>query len=161
MQSIYWEIDVLKGGSTSVQGKDMIEVLSFSHGVSMPVTMGPSSSSRTSGRCVHQDFTLTKFADPVSPALNLKCCGGENIRSMKLHIWKTDDAGKPVECQTYTFTDSIITSVSIGGGGGSQPTETLTFNYKTITWDFPPAAAPGLPKLKNAATWSLEQNKGM
>ena len=52
MQNIFWEIEGIKGESTSAQGKDMIELLSFNHGVSMPLTHGPSNTSRASGRCV-------------------------------------------------------------------------------------------------------------
>jgi len=44
----------------------MIEVMSFNHGVSMPLTAGPSNTSRASGRCVHQDFTLTKTFELAS-----------------------------------------------------------------------------------------------
>lgn len=53
MQNVFLEIDGIKGESTSAQGKDMIELLSWSHGVSMPLTHGPSNTSRASGRCVH------------------------------------------------------------------------------------------------------------
>ncbi len=82
MQNIFWEIDGIKGESTSDQGKDMIELLSYNHGVAMPLTSGPSNTSRASGRCVHQDFTISKHADLASPTLNLKCCGGEDIKSI-------------------------------------------------------------------------------
>ena len=37
---------------------------------------------------------MTKHVDLASPTLNLKCCGGEDIKSMKVHIWKADSAGK-------------------------------------------------------------------
>ena len=48
MQNIFWEIEGVKGESTSAQGKDMIELLAFNHGVSMPLTAGPSNTSRAS-----------------------------------------------------------------------------------------------------------------
>ena len=68
MQNIFFEVDGIKGESTSDQGKDMIEVLSFGHGVAMPLTAGPSNTSRASGRCVHLDFTLTKHLDQIGRA---------------------------------------------------------------------------------------------
>ena len=42
MNNAFLEIEGIKGESTSAQGKDMIEILSFSHGVSMPLTAGSS-----------------------------------------------------------------------------------------------------------------------
>ena len=90
MQNIFWEIEGIKGESTSAQGKDFIELLSYNHGVSMPLTHGPSNTSRASGRCVHQDFTVTKHADLASPTLNLKCCGGEDIKSIEVGLVFSD-----------------------------------------------------------------------
>jgi type VI secretion system secreted protein Hcp len=161
MQNIFWEIDGIKGESTSDQGKDMVELLSFSHGVAMPLTQGPSNTSRASGRCVHQDMTVTKHFDISSPTLHLKCCGGEDIKAMKIHIWKADAAGKPLKYIQYTFDSAILTSVSVSGGG-DQPIETVTFSYKKITWDYGQQlqAAPGGNKGKASSNWSLELNKG-
>jgi type VI secretion system secreted protein Hcp len=161
MQNVYWEIDGIKGESTSAQGKDMIELLSFNHGVSMPLTAGPSNTSRASGRCVHQDFTISKFLDIASPTLNLKCCGGEDIKSMKIHIWKADAAGQPHKYMQYTLDSCIVTSVTVNGGA-DQPVETVTFNYKKITWEYAQQKqeSPGGAKGKAAANFSLEENKG-
>lgn len=161
MQNIFWEIDGIKGESTSEQGKEMVELLSYNHGVSMPLTAGPSNTSRASGRAVHQDFTVTKYLDITSPTLNLKCSGGEDIKAMKIHVWKADAAGKPHKYMQYTFDSVIVTSVTVGAGG-DQPIETVTFNYKKITWDYAQQlqAAPGGAKGKASANWSLEKNIG-
>jgi type VI secretion system secreted protein Hcp len=161
MQNMFWEITGIPGESTSAQGAKMIELLSFNHGVAMPLTHGPSNTSRASGRCVHQDFTVSKHVDISSPTLNLKCCSGEDIKQMKIHIWKADAAAKPIEYITYTMDSVIVTSVSVGGGG-DQPIETVTFNYKKITWDYGQQlqVQPGGAKGKNSAMWSTEENKG-
>lgn len=161
MQNIFWEIDGIKGESTSDQGKDMIELLSFSHGVAMPLTAGPSNTSRAAGRCVHNDFTITKYLDLASPTLNLKCCGGEDVKSMKVHIWKADAAGTPHKYMMYTFESCILTSVSVTGGG-DQPIETITFGYKKISWEYAQQKqeAPGGSKGKSSAAFSLQENKG-
>lgn len=162
MNNAFVEIEGIKGESTSAQGKDQIEILSFNHGVSMPLTSGPSNTSRASGRAVHQDFTITKYFDIASPTLHLKCSAGEDIKSIKIHIWKADAAANPIEYITYTMESCIVTSVSVGGGSGDQPIETVTFNYKKITWDYNQQLqpSPGGKKGKSSSSWSLEENKG-
>ena len=161
MENIFWTIDGIKGESLSDQGKEKIEVLSFSHGVAMPLTGGSSNTSRASGRCVHQDFTVSKRFDLASPSLNLKCCGGDDIKEMKVHVWKADVAAKPVEYLTYTFGSCIITSISVGGGG-DQPIETITFNYKSIIWDYHKQKQdqPGGTEGTASASWDLDKNTG-
>lgn len=162
MQNIFWEIEGIKGESSSEQGKEMVELLSYSHGVSMPLTSGPSNTSRASGRCVHQDFTITKYVDLASPTLNLKCCGGEDIKSMKIHVWKADAAANPIEYLTYEFESCIVTSVSVGAGSGDQPIETVTFNYKKVTWSYNQQKQdqPGGKKGKSSSSWDQEKNTG-
>lgn len=160
-QNIFWEIDGVKGESTSDQGTDMIEVLSFDHAVAMPLTAGPSNTSRASGRCVHQDFTLTKQVDLSSPTLNLKCCAGEDIKSMKLYFWKADASGKPLMYWKYTFDSCIITSVHVDATA-DQPVERVTFSYKKVTWDYAQQlqSQPGGAKGKSSSAWDLEKNTG-
>lgn len=160
-QNMFLEIDGIKGESTSAQGPGMIELLSFSHGVSMPLTSGPSNTSKASGRCVHQDFTVSMRIGLELPTLLLKTCGGENIKAIKLHLWRADAAGKPVEYATIATDSNILTSVSYGGAG-EQPVANMTFSYKQITWSYGVAAAggPGGSKGKNSSTWNLEENKG-
>lgn len=106
-------------------------------------------------------MTVTKMLDIASPTLNLKCSGGEDIKKMTIHIWKADTAGKPLEYYTILMESVILTSVSVSGGG-DQPVETLSFNYKKITWTYgqQKQEAPGGGKGKSSSSWSLEENKG-
>lgn len=163
MQNMYLEIKGpdIKGESTSRQGKDMIEILSYSHGVSMPLTFGASNASRAHGRCQHQDFTISKYVDIASPMLNLVCCGGDDIKTITLHIYKADAHGtKPIEYLKYTMESCIVTSVAVGGSGGDAPTETVTFNYGKMTWDYIKQghAAGGANKGTMSKSWDLSAN---
>jgi type VI secretion system secreted protein Hcp len=155
------EIDGIKGETTAAQGKDKIEVLSWSHGVSMPLTSGASNTARAHGRSVHQDFTFTKYIDITTPTLNLKCTGGDDIKKIELTVFQADKADGPdVQYYTITMEDVILTSVSIGGGG-DRPIETVTFNYRKIKWSYAKQGnpSPGGNKGKAEAGWSLEENK--
>lgn len=157
----FLEFDAIKGESTASQGKDKIEVLSFSHGVAMPLTASASANARSHGRCVHQDFTFSKFLDITSPTLALKCSGGDNIKKAELTVFQADsNSGENVLYYKITFEDVILTSVSIGGGS-ERAVETVTFNYRKIKWSYAQQGqpSPGGKKGTAEAGWTLEENK--
>ncbi|HEX7315141.1 MAG TPA: type VI secretion system tube protein Hcp [Pyrinomonadaceae bacterium] len=143
----------VKGESTREGYRDKIELLTFSHGVAMQMTGDISTRERTSGRPNHQDMTVTKYLDRASPILNLRCCEGKMFPQVDIIIG-LDNHGAVVELMRYTLKNVLISSISIGGGGGDRPVETLTLNYTQITWDFkdqkPGVAAKG--------SWDLSTN---
>ena len=47
-----------------------------------------------------------------------------------------NDKGAVMPLIKYTLKNVVLSSVSIGGGGGDKPVETITLNYNHITWDF-------------------------
>jgi type VI secretion system secreted protein Hcp len=162
METLFLEIDGIKGESTATQGKDQIELYSFAHGVSMPLTGNVSGDKRASGRCVHQDVTITKRWDISSPSFFQKCSGGEAVKSAKIHAFIADAVdGKMIEYLTIEIKDCLVTSVSIGGGGGDRPVETITINYNTITWTYTKQGhkAPGGSQGKAQTGWDLQANK--
>jgi type VI secretion system secreted protein Hcp len=125
----------VKGESNLTDFKEKMELLSFSHGVAMQITGDISSSERTSGRPIHQDLTVTKYLDSASPVLNQSCCEGRAFPQVEVIIGR-DDRGSVAEVMRYTLKNVLISSVSIGGGGGDRPVETLTLNYTEIKWKY-------------------------
>jgi type VI secretion system secreted protein Hcp len=161
-ETSFFAFDGIKGESTAVQGKDKYEVLSYSHGIAMPLTAGASANARAHGRCVHQDFTFTKYLDISSPTLNLKVCGGDNIKTAELTVFQADAAaGDMVQYYKIIFSDCIITNVSVSGGAGGRAIETVTFNYRKIAWSYAQQGQPSPAGKKGTAegAWDLEQNK--
>jgi len=169
MQNIFLKFegaDPLKGESTSGDGKDQIELLSFSHGVSMPLSSGEkSNTSRLHGRCYHQDFTVTKYVDKTTPMLNQYCSGGNNITKATITVYQASEsqsASAPIDFCTYTMENVIISSVSVGAGGGDLPIETVTLNYTKITWAYKiqKQESPGTAESgTTTASWNLATNK--
>jgi type VI secretion system secreted protein Hcp len=136
MENIFIEIDGRAGESTSAQTKAGIELYSFSHSVSMPLSAGASATGRTHGRTHHQDITITKRLDKTSPLLNLDCSTGNNIKTATIRVFGASDADKPVEYYNIKINDIIVTSISVGAGGGDRPIETVTLNYQEIIWTY-------------------------
>jgi type VI secretion system secreted protein Hcp len=161
-QNIYLKLDGIEGESTSKQGEKQIELLSFSHGVSMPISSGHASGvSVKHGRCDHQDLTVSKYLDKTSPTLNLNCSGGTNIKTAVLTVWQADAAsGDPIEHYKIELEDILITSMSVGGSGGDNPVETITLHYNKIKWTYAVHAkdAPGGKKGNVTTGWDLEKN---
>ncbi|MHC4538279.1 MAG: Hcp family type VI secretion system effector [Planctomycetota bacterium] len=156
----FLQIDGIPGESTDEKHKNWIEVLSYSHGVSQ---MGSGSRSTggaaTGGRCDHQDFSIVKELDKASPDLNLVCCNGKHIKKMTLELCRATGDKQPY--MKYEFEDAIISSVSIGGGGGGIPTESVTFNYGKMNWVYTETDhKTGKKKGEVKKWWDLVANKG-
>jgi type VI secretion system secreted protein Hcp len=171
MQHIFLKFDGvadLKGESTSALGKDQIELLSYNHGVSMPLSTGEvSNTSRLTGRCHHQDMTVTKYLDKTTPTLNLFCSRGDNTKKVVLTVYQASSSGTdaaPIPFITYTLDNVIVSSVSVGAGGGDLPIETLTLSYTGISWEYKMQnqASPGTEEKAgvNKTSWDLGTTKG-
>ena len=147
----------IPGTSTMKDAEQQIELLSFSHGVAMQITGDVSNTERTSGKPNHQDFTITKYLDQASPKLNEACCKGDNFTSVEVVVAR-NDKGAVLPLIKYTLKNVVLSSVSIGGGGGDKPVETVTLNYNHITWDFHTQKAEGAEQGHVDTKWDLAKN---
>ena len=146
-------------GESTVDGyKDKIELLSFSHGVAQQITGDQSNQKRTSGKPNHQDFTITKYIDLASCKLIDYCNQAKPITSVKVTIGQNEN-GTVNAFLVYTMTNALVSSVSVGGGGGGKPQETVTFNYTKLAWDYKKQTSAVGDSGNGSAKWSLETNK--
>ncbi len=117
-----------------------IEVLSFSHGLSMPLFGDEITHKRKVGRVVHQDFTFIKYTNELSPLLNLTLCKGEVIDTVSIEfsgIWTADEKNKKQELNfCIEFKNCILTNISISGGDYGNSVETVCFSYGEIEWKY-------------------------
>jgi type VI secretion system secreted protein Hcp len=131
----FLKIDGISGESKDAAHKDWIEVLSYSWGVHQPTSASASSSGgATHERANFQDLTIGKTLDMATPKLAEQCAGGVHIKSVTLELCRAGtDKLKYME---YKMTDCIISSVSNGGGGSGEISESLSFNYGKIEWTY-------------------------
>jgi hypothetical protein len=79
------------------------------------------------GKVSVHDFSVTKFVDAASPKLFQTLSNGTHIPKVTIAVTK----GGKVYLQ-YTLTNVLISSIQLGGRGGSAPQENVTFNYASI-----------------------------
>ena len=147
----------IKGESTQTDFKDKIELLSFSHGVAQQITGDQSNQKRTSGKPNHQDFTVTKYMDLATCSLIDYCDQAKPIPLVTVIIGQNEE-GKINQIVTYAMKNVLISSYSVGGGGGGKPQETVTMNYTAITWTYKPQQAAGAATGQTSAAWDLTTN---
>lgn len=134
-----------------------IVLLSFSHSVAMPMTSDPFNTKRTSGTAHVSEITVSKFLDSASASLNQKCLQGIDLGEVVITLLQSDQEAV-IEMMKYTLSNVMISSVSIGGGGG-LPTETVSLNFTKIAWAYMPQKKQGGADGTAAGTWDLTTNK--
>src|SRR3954447_21000332 len=120
------DVLILDASKASINGEcqltgyeKMIELLSFSHGVAQQITGDQSNTKRTSGKPNHQDFTITKYLDLGSCKLIDHCNTATPLATITMTVGQNDN-GKVIKFFTYVFTNVLVSSVSVGGGGGGK-----------------------------------------
>jgi type VI secretion system secreted protein Hcp len=157
---VFLQIEGIPGESTDEKHKNWIEVTSYSHGISQMATGARSTGgAATAGRCDHQDLSIVKELDKASPELNLHCCNGKHIKKVTLELCRATEDKQPY--MNYILEDVIVSSVSIGGGGGGIPTESVAFNYGKMNWVYIETDHQTGKRIGEVKKWwDLIQNKG-
>lgn len=145
--NIFLKIDKVKGSSKHADYKDQIELSSFDHSVSFPMTTGERSNEGDDrhGRCEHEAFTIVKKADDASPNIFLYCSSGEEVGKATISIQGNNKS----KIFSFELEKVFITEVSISGSPGEDPEETVKLSYSSIKWT---------EGASNSTGWDLEKN---
>jgi type VI secretion system secreted protein Hcp len=159
MFDAYLLIDGVPGECTVAGFEGLIEIQSYNHGVAQSASASASTAGgATTGRCSHGDFTITKELDKASAILAQKCSDGSHIPTVTLTLTRSG-GGDRVPYMEYKLTNCIISSVSIGGGAGSFPTESVAINYGKIDWTYTQQKREdGSGGGKTTGSWNLQTN---
>jgi type VI secretion system secreted protein Hcp len=156
---IYLKIDGVDGESTDDKHQKWVEIHSYKHRVSQPVSGASATGGRTGGRADFGNLEIFKTIDNATPDLNIKCAKGEHIPKVELELClATSDKHTFMK---YTLENCIVTSVAPGGCATDEakPLEAVTFAYGTIKWEYTPIGNDGKPGSTTGRKWSLEKNK--
>lgn len=153
--------DDIKGDSLLEGYKDKIEIMSYSHNVAMQVTNDVSNSERTSGKPHVGEFTLTKFIDSSTPTLNDYLCRGKPITQAKITIGRnaSESSGQLLPFIVYTLDNVILSNLSVSGGTGGKPVETMSLNFSKIKWELTTQKDDGTKEGVASTVWDAALNK--
>jgi type VI secretion system secreted protein Hcp len=154
----YLHADPVKGESTDDKHKDWIEILSFSHGLSQPVSGPSGTGGRAASRADFEKLHITKLVDLASVDLNQYCALGKHIAKLELEICQ--DTGEQVCIWKYEMENAMVTSVNVSGGGSDRPVENVSFVYDIISWTYTAVKNDGSKgDTAGPKKWNLQANK--
>ena len=113
----------VKGESSAPGFEKKIELLSFSHGDAMD------------RRRESRDMTVSKYLDTVTPVLHRAAMEAKVFPRVDIIVGR-NDAGRVSVLLRYILKNVVISAVSVEGGSGDKPVETVKLNYESISWDF-------------------------
>jgi len=156
----YMKLAGIDGDSTDEKHPKWIELLSYSVGHSLPMDGTKSKGTRSSGKAMFQDFTVSKQMDSTSPQLADHCARGQHIADITIELCRA--TGDKTVYMKYVLKDVVISSYSVSGSsGGGEPTETVSFDYSEIHWVYTPADVKGKKAADMKKGWSLAENKAV
>ena len=145
---LFLKLGDIKGPSKDdKKHKDWIEIDSFAYGVSNSVNATEKAKGNPGGEaCIHSDVSLNKVIDKTSTLLYAYCSSGKVFDKAEIDCCEEEEL-----LFKLTLTNAAIGSVSVGGGTGGVPTESLSLSFSKIAWQY-----------KNEAEqhWDQVTNKG-
>lgn len=142
---------LLKGidGESNTVGKEKnIELESYSFGASNPANLG--SNGLSGGTASLSDFSFTCEVDASSAQILSALYTGQSIDSAVFTLQESGGGANPYDYITVTFTNCYVTSHSLGGGQQGKPSQSVSFAYEQIQYQF---------SSQNSSTGAVE-NKG-
>jgi type VI secretion system secreted protein Hcp len=139
--SAFLQIDGVPGESQDDKHKDWIELESYGHQMTQPVSSTRSSAGgAATGRTQHGDFTVTKFIDKASPKLYEAVSNGKHFSKAKIEVCRA--GGAQLKFMEIALEEVMISNVQVNSTGQQNnngdvlPTETVHLNYGKIEWTY-------------------------
>ncbi|MFJ2995623.1 Hcp family type VI secretion system effector [Pandoraea sp. NPDC087047] len=128
-------------GSSTVSGRDgSIEVISFSHGLRLPID---SQNGKSTGTRQHAPMMLEKEFDASSPYLYKAVATGQTLQSAELHWYRIAHSGKEklyfvmsLEGVRVSSINPSMTNIKMTDSLSLSPAESVSLMYERITWRY-------------------------
>ena len=158
----FLRIDGIPGESQDSNHKDWIEILSYHHGVSQPVSSTVSSSGGAATERVNFGaFVIAKLVDKATPKLFEACCTGTHIKEVIIEVCRSGgDKQKYLEIQMEQVLISGYNTSAKEDGKSDFPIENIAFvpGRFNITYNQQNRES-GILSGSVAAGWDLIANK--
>jgi len=144
----FFKASGVEGSSTDAGHENWIEVLSFSWGVGR--------GSAQDLQAAFSDFVIYKMFDKSSPKLAKACCDAQLLNNATLETVKGS-----VVVMKIVLVEVIVSSMRQGSfitPNDALPSESISFNFQKIRWEYTPLDADGNPLATIVAGWDVETN---
>lgn len=104
------------------------------------------------------DMHFMKLMDNSSATLFQKMLLGTHIPDATLYCLRVS-GDDPIVYLQIDMKKVIVSSVSWSGGGGSElPTESISFNFHSVDWEWKVQGESGAEGAGNKKTWNIPKN---
>lgn len=146
----------VEGESEDTGFEKQIEIDSFSWGVSNPTTAGLTGGSGA-GKATFSECTVSKRMDLSTGSLFQQCCAGKHFTTATLTSLKA--AGdKPLKFLEIKFSECFVTGLSFGGSAGNDVSESLSFSYSKIQFNYQAQKSDGTGGDTSGGGWDIRKN---
>jgi type VI secretion system secreted protein Hcp len=80
------------------------------------------------------------------------------VKEAVLTLCRNDD-GKMLPFIVYTLDNVIISHLSVSGGSGGKPVETMSLNFTKIKWEITAQKLGGQKEGNVSSVWDMAMNK--
>ncbi len=135
-ENFFLKIDGVEGDARDPNHKGEIAVLSWSHSFNQPASPTRSSSGGAVEQANHADFSFVKYVDGASMELLRRAWSGQQSAKVVFTAYRADGDNRPARYLLIEFSHVIVSNLSISGGAGDLPTETVTLSYGTVQYTY-------------------------
>ncbi len=156
----YIKFDGVDGEAKDRDRGGWSDILSFSHGISRPMTAGATGATRQRGDVTLGDLVVVKELDKSSPKLMEALTTGNIFPSITLDVARSSSDGGRTTYLQWELTNVMVTNYRVGGAtsGDDRPTETISLNYEEIKVTYTEQdAATGATKGNVEYNWKVEE----
>lgn len=154
--AIYMFIDGVPGDSQDQDHRDWIDISSVEE--SMTQSFDPLSGGRT-GRATLLDTVINKELDRTSPVLRQELTSGRPLQQVIISVTTSAAGGPRIEYFRLTYTDVLLTSISMQGTGGEATlAEDVSFTFSRVEWRYTPIDDRGIPGASITTGWDVLAN---